>query len=252
MLGTDVVWDSLTEKPRKQKQVAKRKQSFYVKDFVDHQSARERAKRNRIPPQQEFLQMGDPVGQHKWRKHDGVSYETRIVRRGKQPSMRYAKETPWPTYSQWGKPQWVDINSGIQYRMADGKDWAQMVHQGVVSKPNWHPDNVPKNNKKTEQEFSSGNQLLYLRFPRGGRTIDGMAFPNPREKVTLLYIKTGEVWQAKVEMTEGRDDRKAATGNVLVESLEKKGVANPEQIKRAYKKLPNKHKNKRLLSGLDN
>jgi hypothetical protein len=236
MLGTDTSWTPSTPTKARKKEVGRPK-SFQVRDVI--QRGDTPAKRKRVDARQEFKDKGDVLGRHIWRggEEEHVSYETRVTTHGAKPSMRYARETPWPTYSQWGHPRWIDLDSGTQFRVADGSDKANLISRGVITRPEWTPDSPKK----------SGAQLLYLRFPKGGRGVAGERFPIRGDKLRLLDLETGYLWDAKVQFAEGYRKRKAATGNVCVESLERKAPATTNQVERAYTKLPKRYRKKRLL-----
>jgi hypothetical protein len=238
MLGADTSWTPSPPKPKKKEVFQSR--SFQVRDFV-RRGEETPAARKRVDARQELLEHGDTLGQHVWKAEDKDqaprSYETRVTTHGAKPSMRYAQETPWPTYSQWGNPRWIDLRTGTQFRMADGTDRANLMARGVITRPEWTPDS----------ETRSGAQLLYLRFPKGGRAIAGQRFPIQGDVLQLLDLETGYLWKATVQFAEGYRKRKAATGNVCVEALEKKVPATRENVERAYTKLPKRYRKKQLL-----
>ena len=241
MLGTDSTWTR--ERTKRGPATKKRRfgersrvQGMRVDDFVREKGPT--INRHRRTAEQEWEERGDFVRDYAWGPDRGVSYETRVTTRGKRPSMRYAQRTPWPTYSQWGRPQWVDVNTGVQYRKADGSDWALLVSAGVITKPDWNLETT-----------KSGPQLLYLRFPKGGRTVGGMAFPTENDTLELLQLDTGALWRAKVHSTEGSERRTAATGNVRVVGLKRKSDrASHDVVERAFLRLPKKYQRRRLLS----
>lgn len=238
MLGTDTSWSPSSFPPKPSNKNVGRPKSFQVRDAVQKDDPP--AKRKRIDVRQEFIDKGDILGRHIWKGEEGrvtKSYETRVTTHGAKPSMRYARETPWPTYSQWGRPRWIDVNSGTQFRVADGSDKANLIDRGVITRPEWTPDSLKK----------SGTQLLYLRFPKGGRSINGQRFPIQGDKLRLLDLETGHLWNAEVRFAEGYRKRTAATGNVCVESLERKGLAATKDVEDAYTKLPKRYRKKRLL-----
>lgn len=233
MLGADTSWTPPPPKPRKKEVFTS--QSFQVRDFVQRDPP---AERKRVDAREEFLQHGDTLGQHVWKgKEPPRSYETRVTTHGAKPSMRYAQETPWPTYSQWGHPRWIDLTTGTQFRMADGTDRAHLMARGVITRPEWTPDS----------ETKSGAQLLYLRFPKGGRTVAGQRFPIQGDVLQLLDLETGYLWKAVVQFAEGYRKRKAATGNVCVEAMEREAPATRENVEQAYTKLPKRYQKRRLL-----
>lgn len=238
MIGTDDAWSRTPFKKRKSsgRIFSSRKQGLVVDDAWTLPE-KGRGQRNRKTVEEESETRGDTVRDYAWGPDRGVSYETRVTTRGTMPSMTYAQRTPWPTYSQWGSPHWVDVNTGIQYKKADGSDWAHLVHEGVISKPAWDVSDP-----------NGGTQLLYLRLPRGSRTLEGAGFPSEFDTLELLHLDTGSVWKARVVATEGAENKNAATGNVRVANLERKtSKASSNVVEKAYVRLPKRYQKLKLL-----
>ena len=206
-----------------QRYVGERTHSYQSGDEDIWGSSKIRTQENKKTAAQAWKDWGDFV-------HDPLdatpkgrrSYETRPLRRGSSnPSKRYAETHPFPTYSQFGKPQLSD-EFGRQFRWGDGSDVTQLEELGRLS-----------NSKRGKEKQ---NALMYIRFPRGSR--GRLSFPTPQSKIKMVDLKTGLLYVGDVGWINGDSNPSGATGSVFVYGMESVGFAPPEYIERSVRNLP--------------
>jgi len=177
-----------------------------------------------------------------WSNENVSLYEQRQPKRGKAPSIDYAMKTPFPTYSQFGKPQLIDEESR-QYKWADGSDFEAYKSQlgsRMIS------NELDLFDKKTNKPIKNGKDaLLYLRFKKGTR--QQIQFPAIGSKITFFDLKKKILLSGIVDTLQGEKPVTSATGSVKLINIRFEGLVNqnPKMIEvfdNAVGQLPKKYR----------
>ena len=151
------------------------------------------------------------------------AYRRKLYKRppkNKKASIIYHSQTPQPNYSEFKKPEFIEIPNGRQYKIARGKDAQIFIDNGTISNP------APKT-FSLDTKFNYGNQVLWIRIPIN--TKKKVLFPNPgRDTLTLYHINTQVICNCSVEKEFNKP--RAATGYVIVKGFTSNGqVADPSE-----------------------
>lgn len=165
-------------------------------------------------------------------------YEQRALRGGSNnPSLDYASKTPFPTYSQFRKPQMIDLQSR-QYRWADGSDY-----EGFKER---NGSNVASNLEdiSLDKMSSSKDALLYLRFTKNTRQRIG--FPEVGSDITFFDLKKKILFTGRVESVDGVYPVTSATGSVQISNVRYTGSFDKSKdlqgpVRTALLQLPKKY-----------
>ncbi len=148
------------------------------------------------------------------------NYQDKPVRRG-TPSERYRTMRPYPTTAKdFGKGQFVSM-SGVEYRVADGTDKAELVRAGKITNPVWGLDDDLSNGTPTV-----GTQLMYYRIPR--RTSKQKRTPPPfvGQSLGMVHASTGNYYIGRIAETQGY--RVSSTGSVILKGVRLTSVRPPD------------------------
>jgi len=165
---------------------------------------------------------------------DYISERTSNSKRRGSPSERYAISHPYPTYSQFGKPQFVDTKFRM-YRIGDGQD-AKYHYEHSTADPLWNPGDKPS-------KRSSGSHLLYMKIKKGQRDRDNdMGFPESDETLYLTHLLSKRVYKCTITSVTGHDYGRSNTGTVVADSIKYLGRANDDLSRRIKQSLPSLHR----------
>lgn len=178
-----------------------------------------------------------------WKGKTYRSYETERAGKRGSPSEDYAAMHPFPTYSAFGTPSFVDQNHR-QYKTGDGFD-AMYFEQTNQSRTNmfWEPD--------TEMSPSGDPgelQFLYVRCPINVNKIrkeerrERLNVPAEGESLILIHLKTKVTYSCKVRSSVNVQNPLEACGSIVIKDIEELGTASNDTAERIKKMLPKKYK----------
>jgi len=165
---------------------------------------------------------------------DYISERASNTKRRGLPSERYAISHPYPTYSQFGNPQFVDTKFRM-YRIGDGQD-AKYHYEHSSADPLWNPGDK-------SHRGSSGSHLLYMKIKKGTRNRDNdMGFPESDETLYLIHLSSKRIYSCTVNKVSGHDYGRSNTGTVVADSIKHLGRANEDLSRRIKQSLPSLYK----------
>ena len=149
------------------------------------------------------------------------------------PSEAYARSHPYPTYNQFGDPQFIDVQLR-GYKVGDGQD-AKNFYKHNTSDPRWNPSEE-KDSKSVPP--SPGEHLLYMRIKKGALRRNILGFPKSDDALTLIHLKSKRVYQCEVQKVKGHDSGRSNTGTVVIDFIHYKGTVNNEYMQGIKDQLP--------------
>jgi len=180
-----------------------------------------------------------------WNGKTYISYETERAGKRGNPSARYAMLHPFPTYSKFGNPIFVD-DEGRHYRTGDGFD-ALEFEKANETRTNrfWEPSDDILDDIGNPGEL----QFLYVRSPikenikRRRRKLTRLSVPTEGERLVLIHLKTKVLYQCKVRSAVNiQNAPRESCGSVVIQDIEEAGTASKETAKRVKEDLPRGYK----------
>ena len=114
---------------------------------------------------------------------------------------------PYPSYSQFGTPDFVDAQRR-QYRIADGGDAIDMADKGLIEPAWWEP----------AVGMPAKRQMLYIRMLKGTKNITAEV-PRIGELIEMHHLGSVNTYVLIVDSISGLDATGRATGSMIVRDV---------------------------------
>ena len=172
------------------------------------------------------------------------SYETERAGKRGEPSEYYAERHPFPTYSSWGIPEFVD-QIHRQYRIADGFDALEFdKKQKHWTNSRWNPSSTTP-----ENTIPGRQQMLYVRVPislNKGKSVtkERISLPNPNDGIVLIHLGTKTVYTCIADSVDNPGTKNVVCGSLVIKKIKEIGECSGStameikmKLQRRYKKL---------------
>ncbi len=171
------------------------------------------------------------------------SYETERAGKRGPPSVKYGGLHPFPTYSAFGEPSFVD-NAHRQYRIGDGLDALEFEKTNEsVTNIRWNPgDDVDENDIPGERQF------MYVRCPininkmRREKGLERLSIPMQEDRLSLLHLKTRFIYVCDVYSVENLENPRESCGSIVIYNISLIGTSSNEYAQEIQSNLPKAYK----------